>query len=43
MQEKKYYNNKIALQTFEECKKEINMYTKYSDYNGYEFFIMQKK
>ncbi len=41
--EKKYYNNKIALQTFEECKKEINMYTKYSDYYGYEFFIMQKK
>lgn len=40
---KKYYNNKIALQTFEECKKEINMYTKYSDYYGYEFFIMQKK
>ncbi len=40
--EKKYYNNKIALQTFEECKKEINMYTKYSDYYGYEFFIMQK-
>jgi ubiquinone/menaquinone biosynthesis C-methylase UbiE len=41
--EKRYYDNKIALQTFEECKKEINMYTKYSDYYGYEFFIMQKK
>ena len=41
--EKKYYNNKIVLQTFEECKKEINMYNKYSDYYVYEFFIMQKK
>jgi len=40
---KKYYNNKIALQVFEKCKKEIKMYDKYSDYYGYEFFIMQKK
>jgi len=40
---KKYYDNKIALQTFKDCKKEIKIYNKYSDYFGYEFFIMQKK
>jgi hypothetical protein len=40
---KKYYNNKIALQVFEECKKEINIFHRYSDYFGYEFFVMQKK
>ena len=40
---KKYHNNKIALQVFEKCEKEIRMYDKYSDYYGYEFFIMQKK
>ena len=40
---KKYYDNKNALQTFEECEKEIKIYNKYSDYFGYEFFIMQKK
>jgi SAM-dependent methyltransferase len=38
----KYHDNTIALQVFEECEKEINMYHKYSDYFGYEFFIMQK-
>jgi SAM-dependent methyltransferase len=40
---KKYHDNKIALQTFEECEKEIKIYNKYSDYFSYEFFIMQKK
>ena len=39
---KKYYDNKIALQVFEECEKEIKIYNKYSDYFGYEFFVMQK-
>ena len=38
----KYHNNKIALQVFEECEKEIKIFHKYSDYFGYEFFIMQK-
>jgi SAM-dependent methyltransferase len=40
---KKYYDNKIALQVFEACEKEIQVYNKYSDYFGYEFFVMQKK
>jgi len=40
---KKYHNNKIALQVFEECGKEIKIFNKYSDYFSYEFFIMQKK
>lgn len=40
---KKYRNNKIALQVFEESEKEIQIYNKYSDYFGYEFFIMQKQ
>jgi SAM-dependent methyltransferase len=40
---KKYYDNKIALQVFEDSEKEIKIYNKYSDYFGYEFFIMQKK
>ena len=39
---KKYHNNKIALQVFEKCEKESKIYDKYSDYFGYEFFIMQK-
>ena len=39
---KKYHDNKIALQVFEECEKEIKIFNKYSDYFGYEFFIMQK-
>ena len=39
---KKYHDNKVALQVFEECEKEILMYQTYSDYYGYEFFIMQK-
>lgn len=40
---KKYDNNEIALQTFKMCENEIKIYNKYSDYFGYEFFIMQKK
>lgn len=40
---KKYHNNKTALQVFENFEKEIKMYEDYSDYYGYEFFIMQKK
>ena len=40
---KKYYDNEIAMQVFKECEKEIHIYNKYSDYYGYEFFIMQKK
>jgi hypothetical protein len=39
---KKYHNNKIALQVFEECEKEIKVFHKYPDYFGYEFFIKQK-
>ena len=40
---KKYSDNKIALKVFEDSEKEIQIYNKYSDYFGYEFFIMQKK
>jgi ubiquinone/menaquinone biosynthesis C-methylase UbiE len=40
---KKYQGNKIALHMFEECEKEIKIYHTYSDFFGYEFFIMQKK
>ncbi len=40
---KKYDNNQIALQVFEKCEIESKIYDKYSDYFGYEFFIMQKK
>jgi len=40
---KKYRDNNIALQVFEECEKEIKIYNTYSDYFGYEFFIMQKR
>jgi virulence-associated protein VapD len=41
--QEKYHDNSTALQVFEECIKEIKMYVKYSDYFGYEFFVMQKK
>jgi cyclopropane fatty-acyl-phospholipid synthase-like methyltransferase len=40
---KKYHDNTIALQVFAECEKEIKIYHTYSDYFGYEFFIMQKR
>lgn len=39
---RKYSNNKIALEVFDACKKEIEFYKKLSDYYGYEFFILQK-
>ena len=39
---KKYQGNEIALGIFEEMKNEINLYKKFSDYFGYEFFIMQR-
>ena len=39
---KKYNSNEVALQVFEDSQKEINLYKEYSDYFGYEFFIMQK-
>lgn len=40
---KKYHDKKIALKIFESFEKESKMYDNYSDYFGYEFFIMQKK
>jgi ubiquinone/menaquinone biosynthesis C-methylase UbiE len=39
---KKYQGNEIALGVFEEMQNEIQLYTKYSDFFGYEFFIMEK-
>ena len=39
---KKYQGNEIALSIFEEMKNEIDLYKKFSDFYGYEFFIMQR-
>jgi ubiquinone/menaquinone biosynthesis C-methylase UbiE len=39
---KKYQGNEIALGIFEEMKNEIDLYKEFSDFYGYEFFIMQK-
>ncbi|MGD9334190.1 MAG: hypothetical protein PVJ50_04290 [Desulfobacterales bacterium] len=39
---KKYQGNEIALGIFQEMEKEINLYKKFSDFYGYEFFIMQR-
>jgi hypothetical protein len=39
---KKYQGNEIALGIFEEMEEEINLYKKFSDFYGYEFFIMQR-
>jgi len=39
---KKYRGNKVALGVFDDIKNEINFYKKYSEFYGYEFFIMQK-
>ena len=39
---KKYQSNKIALGIFEEMKNEMNLYKKFSDFFGYEFFLMQR-
>jgi cyclopropane fatty-acyl-phospholipid synthase-like methyltransferase len=38
----KYRNNEVALQVFEDSQNEISLYKEYSDYFGYEFFVMQK-
>jgi ubiquinone/menaquinone biosynthesis C-methylase UbiE len=38
----KYHDNATALKVFAECEKENKVYNMYSDYFGYEFFIMQK-
>ena len=40
---KKHQGNKIALDVFSAFKKEIEFYKKYSQFYGYEFFIMQKQ
>lgn len=40
---KKYHDSPAALKVFTECEEEIGMYRQYSDYYGYEFFIMQKR
>jgi hypothetical protein len=39
---KKYQGNRIALGIFEEMRNEIDLYKKFSEFYGYEFFIMQK-
>lgn len=39
---KKYQGNEIALGIFEEMKNEIDLYKRFSDFYGYEFFIMQR-
>jgi len=39
---KKYQSNEIALGIFKEISNEINFYKEYSNFYGYEFFIMQK-
>ncbi|MGD9044484.1 MAG: class I SAM-dependent methyltransferase [Desulfobacterales bacterium] len=39
---RKYQGNEIALGIFEQMKNEIDLYKKFSDFYGYEFFIMQK-
>jgi ubiquinone/menaquinone biosynthesis C-methylase UbiE len=40
---KKYQGNEVALAVFEGFRNEANFYRKYSNYYGYEFFVMQKK
>jgi ubiquinone/menaquinone biosynthesis C-methylase UbiE len=39
---KKYQGNETALGIFEAMKNEIDLYKEYSDFYGYEFFVMQK-
>ena len=39
---KKYQGNEIASGIFDEMQNEINLYKKFSDFYGYEFFIMQR-
>ncbi|MDP6156871.1 MAG: class I SAM-dependent methyltransferase [Candidatus Thermoplasmatota archaeon] len=38
----KYEGNKVAMEIFGNSLSEVSTYKKYSDYFGYEFFIMQK-
>jgi len=38
----KYKGNTTALQVFESAEKEIDVFNTYSEYFGYEFFIMKK-
>ena len=38
----KYRDNETALGVLEMCSNEIDFYNKYSEYYGYEFFVMQK-
>ena len=38
----KYADNELALGLFEEMKNEINLYKEFSEFYGYEFFIMQR-
>ena len=38
----KHKENKEALELFDTMQKEIDIYKKYNDYFGYEFFIMKK-
>ena len=40
---KKHQGNKLALEVFSAFNKEIEFYKKYSQFYGYEFFIMQKQ
>ena len=39
---KKYQGNEAALAVFEGFKNEADFYKKYSEFYGYEFFVMQK-
>jgi len=39
----KYAGNKRALDVFESALEEIDVFKKYSEYFGYEFFIMRKR
>ncbi len=39
---KKYQGNEIALGIFDEMKNEIDLYKKFSDFYGYQFFILQR-
>ena len=39
---KKYQNNEIALDVFDSFQMEVDFYKKYSEFYGYEFFVMQK-
>jgi hypothetical protein len=38
----KYHNNEAAQAVLDESQAEIDFYRKYSDYYGYEFFVIRK-